>query len=184
VREEGLMKKIGYIALCLFFAGLTDAAAGVDRFTASDPTDGVLGHMDFDSSVFNSSGIQFIDNNLMLALDFTNPTNLTHLTTIGPSGSGTYFNFSGVGLPTVWAGFGQQGGTGIADEVVIVTGAGGFGDPSNLILGNGEGNNLFSDVTWTASTVAAVPEPGTSAMLLAGLGLLGWHARRRKNLSS
>ena len=26
-----------------------------------------------------------------------------------------------------------------------------------------------------------IPEPETYAMLLAGLGLLGWHARRRKN---
>jgi hypothetical protein len=28
--------------------------------------------------------------------------------------------------------------------------------------------------------VGAIPEPATYAMLLAGLGLLGWHARRRK----
>jgi hypothetical protein len=28
---------------------------------------------------------------------------------------------------------------------------------------------------------AAIPEPETHAMLLAGLGLLGWHARHRKN---
>ena len=34
--------------------------------------------------------------------------------------------------------------------------------------------------TWTSSTVAAIPEPETYAMLLAGLGLLGFAARRRK----
>jgi hypothetical protein len=36
-------------------------------------------------------------------------------------------------------------------------------------------------VQWTESPVGAIPEPETYAMLLAGLGLLGWHARRRKN---
>jgi len=33
---------------------------------------------------------------------------------------------------------------------------------------------------YLGGTVAAIPEPETYAMLLAGLGLLGWHARRRK----
>lgn len=33
-----------------------------------------------------------------------------------------------------------------------------------------------TNVAW----VAAVPEPETYAMMLAGLGLMGWMARRRK----
>jgi PEP-CTERM motif len=55
-----------------------------------------------------------------------------------------------------------------------------IGDP--LALG-------FNQVDWLISgvnagerlsiTVTAVPEPGTYAMLLAGLGLMGWMARRR-----
>ncbi len=44
-----------------------------------------------------------------------------------------------------------------------------FGDPLNL---NGEGGSMFGQVT-------AVPEPETWAMLLAGLGLVGWMARQR-----
>jgi hypothetical protein len=162
------------------FAGLTNAMADINRFTASNSTYGVLGYMDFDSSIFDTSlSTQFIDNDLMMSLDFTNPTNSFHITTIGPSGKGTYFDSTG-SLPSVLAGFGQQGGTSFSDQVTIVVGSG-FGDPSNLILGNGTGNNLFSGVSWTASVVAAIPEPETYAMLLAGLGLLGWHARRRKN---
>jgi len=38
-------------------------------------------------------------------------------------------------------------------------------------------NLAAHDHTFTA----AIPEPETYAMLLAGLGLLGWHARRRKH---
>lgn len=39
--------------------------------------------------------------------------------------------------------------------------------------------NYTTFVTEAASPMAAVPEPETYAMLLAGLGLLGWMARRR-----
>jgi len=58
-------------------------------------------------------------------------------------------------------------------------------------LGHVEFGSLFAGVTsvlWTTTgqsvadnvTVTAVPEPETYAMLLAGLGLLGFMARRRK----
>jgi hypothetical protein len=173
------MKKVIYAFLCLMFAGLTNATAAIDRFAATSPTYGVLGYMDFDSSTFDALSVQFIDNTSMLGLDFTNPLNSFHITTIGPAGFGTYFDSTGA-LPSVLAGYGLQGGTDISDEVAIVTGAGGFGDPSYLILGNGSGNDLFSEVGWSASVVAAVPEPETYTMLLAGLGLMVFVARRRK----
>ena len=42
-------------------------------------------------------------------------------------------------------------------------------------------NSLNSTGSWTGGiTVAAVPEPETYAMLLAGLGLIGFSARRRQ----
>ena len=38
------------------------------------------------------------------------------------------------------------------------------------------------DVAYVSPIVAAIPEPETYTMLLAGLGLLGFMARRRKNI--
>ncbi len=43
------------------------------------------------------------------------------------------------------------------------------------------GNPLGLRVEFTDATVAAVPEPSSYAMLLAGLGLVGWMARRRRS---
>jgi len=40
--------------------------------------------------------------------------------------------------------------------------------------------NLFDNVTYSTSITSAVPEPETYAMMLAGLGLIGAIARRRK----
>ncbi len=39
---------------------------------------------------------------------------------------------------------------------------------------------LLADVGWEVAPVTAVPEAQTWAMMLAGLGLLGWHSRRRR----
>ena len=45
---------------------------------------------------------------------------------------------------------------------IAVTGCRGFGDCQALLL-----------------SVSAVPEPATTALMLGGLGLVGWAARRR-----
>ncbi|MES2739663.1 MAG: PEP-CTERM sorting domain-containing protein [Pseudomonadota bacterium] len=42
------------------------------------------------------------------------------------------------------------------------------------------GNPLGLRVEFSDATVAAVPEPSSYAMLLAGLGMVGWMARRRR----
>jgi hypothetical protein len=48
----------------------------------------------------------------------------------------------------------------------------------------GSGRSDFGSKGFSGGTLAAVPEPETYAMLLAGLGLLGFMARRRKNLAA
>ena len=50
---------------------------------------------------------------------------------------------------------------------------------SDVTLGDKWGAPLAADIGSTLIDVTAVPEPGTPAMLLAGLGLLGLMARRR-----
>ncbi|MEG1118645.1 MAG: FxDxF family PEP-CTERM protein, partial [Janthinobacterium sp.] len=44
--------------------------------------------------------------------------------------------------------------------------------------------NHYFNATNVSGYVSAVPEPETYAMLLAGLGLVGFMARRRKNKSA
>jgi len=71
--------------------------------------------------------------------------------------------FSGTNLPGYVPGFNSLLGTALyLDEIVGGVHAGEF------------------DATVTSMTVSSVPEPETYAMLLAGLGLVGWAARRGK----
>ncbi|WP_338771362.1 PEP-CTERM sorting domain-containing protein [Massilia sp. METH4] len=91
---------------------------------------------------------------------------------------------SAIGLPSGWGGYGAETSDGTpylpedrtfasvlagVDEIAFTTYTPGFA----------YGFTDF-DVAVDNITVSAVPEPGTYAMMLAGLGLLGAAARRRK----
>ena len=55
-----------------------------------------------------------------------------------------------------------------------------FGSTMNMGFTGASGGS-YSDERITSFSVSAVPEPETYAMLLAGLGLMGFMSRRRKN---
>ena len=150
----------------LLFAGAV-AHATTYYFNATSTSAGFLGSFHLDSSVLDGSSFQYVDNSLLLGLDFTNPYSGFHVTTIGPVGQGTFIDSSGL-LPTVVGGIDFTGGTSFDDGVWIA-------GTSYIYLAG----NSFSDVAWTTTT-APVPEPETYAMLLAGLGIIGAVARRRK----
>ncbi len=69
----------------------------------------------------------------------------------------------------------------------LATVSGGNGQINgNVVVGNWNSNiqvnsNHYFNPTNVAGLVSAVPEPETYAMLLAGLGMIGFMARRRKN---
>lgn len=80
-------------------------------------------------------------------------------------------------------------GVGLYGSVLapLATLAGGNGQINgNVVVGSWASNiqvnaNHYFSATNVAGYVSAVPEPETYAMLLAGLGLLGWTTRRRRS---
>jgi hypothetical protein len=57
---------------------------------------------------------------------------------------------------------------------------GGYGVPTGQSVVNNQYGNYTTFTTTATSAIAAVPEPETYAMMLAGLGLVGFAARRRR----
>ncbi len=55
---------------------------------------------------------------------------------------------------------------------------------SGVIVGEAQNTITGQDQAFSLNLVAAVPEPGHFSMLLSGLGLIGFIARRRKNANS
>jgi|CXWL01.1.fsa_nt_gi hypothetical protein len=150
-------------AIALLSSSATYAVT--DRFTATSASFGTLGHLDIDSSVFDGTSSQFVNNTFLIDIDFTDPQSAFHVVTPGPASDGTWFDSTGA-LPIVVGGGGFTGGTDFSNGVWIAS--------TNYVALAG---NSYDDVTWITSVV---PEPETYAMLLAGLGLLGFMARRRK----
>lgn len=120
---------------------------------------------------------------------FTNTSGFTFTfsETTGTNGGWSITNTSGTALTLdlVFAiHAGNQGGAWLFDDQAIGAGQTLQGD-WQILWTVGQGNNHpdFSNLTVFASDVTPVPEPGTYAMLLAGLGVTGFMVRRkRKNV--
>jgi hypothetical protein len=170
------------MALGLGLFGAADAA--IDRFTATSASAGVLGFMDFDSSLFNGTSDQFIANTMMTDIHFVDPIGGFVINTPGPAGDGTFFNSSGPSiLPTNGAGFtGGDSSNGVwlccgvvASEVILGPFDSGGGGIESAISGD-----KFTDVSWSMTALgASVPEPASWALMILGLGAVGASLRRR-----
>lgn len=75
-------------------------------------------------------------------------------------------------------------GAGLYDLIDFGSFQGAFSSFSYSGLGGGYTASLVFNVDGVDVNVAAVPEPETYAMLLAGLGAIGWASRRRKRAQS
>jgi hypothetical protein len=154
-------------ALVLGVAACASANADTLRFTATSASVGVLGFIEYDSSIFNTaSSYQLVLNSELLAIDFTDPISGLHIDTAGDAFEGTFFDGTGA-LPTVVGGMGFTGGDATSGGVWI------YGTNGVLV------GTDYANVNWSTTTVSAVPEPENYALLLAGLGVLGFMVRRR-----
>jgi hypothetical protein len=76
----------------------------------------------------------------------------------------------------------DTGSNAVTASFQLLSSSGPDGAPTDLTATG----SIFNHVDWTRAgfrSTAPIPEPETYAMLLAGLGLLGFMVRRRKNLA-
>ena len=126
----------------------------------------------FFSTVVTGGFTDFFNFTLPGSASGTGESNATVIDLTGPDVNITSFNLFESISSTTYTGSITGGGTG-----ANLTFAGGTVPGLYQLQVVGTGSGFYS-----GSIAAAVPEPETYAMLLAGLGLLGFSARRRKNV--
>lgn len=131
-------------------------------------------------AITGESSAPFTTHKIEFSSPVTNP--LMAIVSLGQPSVTVFYNFSAP-FDVLSSGEGHWGGSPSGSL---------FEDPGNVLRGvEGHGTirflGTFSSITWTAApyeywhgfTVGMVPEPGTYAMLLAGLAALAFVARRR-----
>lgn len=177
-----------------YSGAITSAGGGLYNYTGGNGTlnDGVV------STGVSSNQLFSLGDNSSITLHLNSPTFLSELNIFGASGPGNGIPGTLIGATLSFAGISQAfssipwgptctaalcndrfsfAGTsleGIATDIITL---------SNFQVAPGAWSTYFNASEISISGVAAVspvPEPETYAMLLAGLGLMGGMARRRK----
>jgi hypothetical protein len=175
------------IAALSGFSGLASAlvydvnlAVGSGSANGTITTDGVFGVLGYGD---------IVDWNIVL-----NPNPGSTFTLLGPSSGnnssfyldGTGFTASATSLNFDFSGSGCAGfqnpyiGSGMNYLSFAASVCGGYTNAINLATDIWAANTSPQDGIQVVATISPVPEPQTYAMLLVGLGLIGFMARRRK----
>jgi hypothetical protein len=171
IKSGGLKMKKLWVAVFAWVALAGAAQAAVDRNVT----------MSFESGGKFSGVITFAD-------DFSSFSGVNGTLTGGTNGYSSPMNWvldvdSWSTGPSNYSGFLTDGSEGKATNFILF--AYNYSDVTQLSFTvaattYGTDNYVNCDDKFTGGTIAAVPEPETYAMLLAGLGLMGAIAKRRK----
>ncbi len=174
-----------------YSGAITSAGGGLSNYTGGNGTlnDGVV------SANHSSNQLFRVTDNTSITLHLNSPTFLSELNIFGASGggnsipgtlTGATLSFGGQSLVFSSTPWGPSCNGGLCNDRFSFAGTSLENIATNIItLSNFQGgwSNYFNASEISISGVAAVspvPEPETYAMLLAGLGLMGGMARRRK----
>lgn len=149
-----------------------------------------------DTAAYGGKTYSLLSSDNWIASETFAVANGGHLVAINDAAENSFLNTTWGKTKTLWIGLQRTGASTFAwtngDALTYTNWAG--GEPNNAggnenyvhTYSNGTWNDLPSSSSYAAPQygvmeVTAVPEPETYAMLLAGLGVMGMIARRRKN---